>query len=162
MTKHDMTRTTLGRPALRVPGGREVSMKRGAIAALTAGLGISLLSLPAFSVSGTLQVTKECSQYTGEAGSFCTITVSNCDAIPIGSKIVYAKAVTETGGLDTDIVINTPKGDTGYGHVVLDGATESGTVTLKGGTGQLANLAGELVVAPLAKPTYSWAGPYSY
>ncbi|CAN7759329.1 hypothetical protein [Mesorhizobium sp. LjNodule214] len=137
-------------------------MKRGVIAALIAGLGITLLSLPAFGVSGTLQVTKECSKYTGGAGSFCTITVSNCDAIPVGSKIVYAKAATEAGGLDTDIVINTPNGDTGYGHVVLDGATETGTVTLKGGTGQLAKLAGDLVVAPLAKPTYSWAGPYSY
>ena len=137
-------------------------MKRGVIAALSAGLGIVLSSLPAFSVDGTLRMTKECSKYTGEAGSSCTITVSNCDAIPAGSEIVYTEAATAAGGLDTDIVINTPNGDTGYGHVVLDGATETGTVTLKGGTGQLAKLAGELKVAPLAKPTYSWAGPYSY
>ena len=137
-------------------------MKRGVIAALIAGLGIALFSLPAFSVDGTLHVTKECSEYTGEAGSFCTITASNCDAIPIGSKIVYAKADTADGGSDTDIVINTPNGDTAYGHVVLDGATQTGTVTLKGGTGQLAKLAGDLVVAPLAAPNYSWDGPYSY
>ena len=66
------------------------------------------------------------------------------------------------GGLDTDIVITTPNGDTGYGHVVFDGKTETGKVTLAGGTGQLAKLAGELKVAPLDKPNYSWAGPCSY
>jgi hypothetical protein len=112
--------------------------------------------------SGTLHVTKECSEYTGEAGSFCTIASSNFDAIPIGSKVVYAEAATAAGGLDTDIVVNTPNGDTAYGHVVLDGATQTGTVTLAGGTGQLAKLAADLVVAPLAEPSYSWDGPYTY
>jgi hypothetical protein len=130
-------------------------------------IGVLFGAVSAFALSTTvhaadLHLTKECSEYTGEAGSFCTIASSNCEAIPIGSKVVYAEAATAAGGLDTDIVINTPSGDTGYGHVVLDGATETGTVTLKGGTGQLAKLAGDLVVAPLAKPSYSWDGPYSY
>jgi hypothetical protein len=119
-------------------------------------------SLPASGESGTLHVTKECSQYTGEAGSFCTITSSNAALIPVGSKVVYAKAVAADGGLDTDIVINTPNGDTAYGHVVLDGATETGKVTLAGGTGRLAKATGALAVAPLDKPSYSWDGPYSY
>ncbi len=112
--------------------------------------------------SGALHLTKECSEYTGEAGSFCTIASSNFDAIPIGSKVVYAKAATDIGRLDTDIVVNTPNGDTAHGHVVLDGATQTGTVTLAGGTGKLEKLAADLVVAPLAEPSYSWEGPYSY
>ena len=112
--------------------------------------------------SGTLSVTKECSEFTGEAGSFCTITSSNFDAIPVGSKVVYTDAATADGGLDTDIVVETPSGDAAHGHVVLDGATERGTVTLKGGTGELANLSAELAVAPLDQPNYSWDGPYSY
>ena len=111
---------------------------------------------------GTLHLTKECSEYTGEAGSFCTIESSNFDAIPVGSKVVYAEAATATGGLDTDIVVNAPSGDTAYGHVVLDGATQTGTVTLAGGTGELATVKADLVVAPLAEPSYSWDGPYSY
>jgi hypothetical protein len=111
---------------------------------------------------GTLHLTKECSEYTGEAGSFCTITSSDLDAIPVGSKVVYTEAVTAAGGLDTDIVVNTPNGDTAYGHVMLDGATQTGTVTLAGGTGQLADLAADLVVAPLSEPSYSWDGTYSY
>ncbi|HET9674174.1 MAG TPA: hypothetical protein VFP31_05130 [Gaiellaceae bacterium] len=112
--------------------------------------------------SGTLHVEKECSEYTGEAGSFCTIASSNVDAIPPGSKVVYSEAATPEGGLDTDIVVNTPNGDTVHGHVVLDGSTQTGTVTLAGGTGEFAELAADLVVAPLAAPSYSWDGPYSY
>ena len=137
-------------------------MRHGVITALMGGLGIAMSSMPAFSVDGTLHVTKECSEYTGKAGSFCTVTASNCDVIPIGSKIVYAKADTADGGSDTDLVIETPNGDAGYGHVILDAKTQTGTVTLKGGTGQLAKLAGDLKVAPLAAPNYSWDGPYSY
>ena len=57
---------------------------------------------------------------------------------------------------------NQISGDTANGHVVLDGPTQTGTVTLAGGTGELANLKADLVVAPLAEPSYSWDGPYSY
>jgi len=112
--------------------------------------------------SGTLYVTKECSEFTGEAGSFCTIASSNFGPLPAGSKVVYAEAVTADGGLDTDIVVTTPNGETVHGHVVLDGATQTGTVTLAGGTGELATIAADLVVAPLGEPNYSWEGPYSY
>ena len=112
--------------------------------------------------TGTLHVEKECSEYTGEAGSFCTIASSNFDAIPAGSKVVYSQAATAEGGLDSDIVVETPGGDTVHGHVVLDGATQKGIVKLEGGTGQFAQLAADLVVAPLDQPSYSWDGPYSY
>ena len=73
-------------------------------------------------------------EYTGEAGSFFTISASNLEAIPVGSKVAYTEAATAAGGLDTDIVVNTPDGETVYGHVVLDGATQTGTVMLTGGT----------------------------
>ncbi len=111
--------------------------------------------------TGTMHVTKECSEYTGEAGSFCTVASSDFDGIPVGSKVVYAEGVNDSGGLDTDIVVNTPGGDSINGHVVLDGATQTGTVTLTGGTGELATLAADLVVAPLGEPNYSWDGSYS-
>jgi len=137
-------------------------VKHGMDTALIAGLGMTLLSLPTSAENGTLHVEKECSQFTGEAGSFCTITASNFVAIPAGSKVVYKDAVKADGGLDTDIVINTPDGDTATGHVLLDGKTETGTVTLTGGTGKLAKLAGNLKVAPLGAPNYSWDGSYSY
>ena len=112
--------------------------------------------------TGVMHVTKECSEYTGEAGSFCTIDSSDFDGIPVGSKVVYAEPVNASGGLDTDIEVKTPGGDSINGHVVLDGATQTGTVTLAGGTGELAGLSAELVVAPMGEPSYSWDGSYSY
>ncbi|HYI25860.1 MAG TPA: hypothetical protein VD767_10655 [Thermomicrobiales bacterium] len=59
-------------------------------------------------------------------------------------------------------MINTPNGDTANGHVVIDGATQIGTVTLSGGTGALANLTADLVGRPLPDPSCRWDGPYSY
>ena len=55
--------------------------------------------------SGDLQVTKECSEYTGRAGDFCTITSSNLDEIGAGAKVIYAEAASE-GTLDTDVVLD--------------------------------------------------------
>ena len=47
-----------------------------------------------------LHVTKECTQYLGKAGQFCTITSSNLEAIPVGSRVIYEQdkvgAVLET------------------------------------------------------------------
>jgi hypothetical protein len=45
-------------------------------------------------LSGALHVTKECSAYTGLAGSFCTITSSNLKAIRGGSRVVYDQAAS--------------------------------------------------------------------
>ena len=42
--------------------------------------------------SGDLQLTKECSEYKGRAGEFCTITSSNLEEIEAGAKIIYAEA----------------------------------------------------------------------
>ena len=39
--------------------------------------------------SGDLHVTKECSQFNGLPGGFCTITGSNLNAIDAGMKVVY-------------------------------------------------------------------------
>ena len=36
--------------------------------------------------SGDLEVTKECSEYKGEAGDFCTITSSNLEEIEVGCE----------------------------------------------------------------------------
>jgi hypothetical protein len=109
-------------------------------------------------------VTKECSQYTGAAGSFCTIKSSNLNAIKVGSRVVYASAANPAAGvLDTDLVIDGPGKNSAYGHVVLDLSTLSGVVTLSGGTGVFTHLhAGPIAVACPAFPDCSWDGPYSF
>ena len=39
--------------------------------------------------SGELHVTKECHEFSGQPGGFCTITGSNLNAIRPGMKVVY-------------------------------------------------------------------------
>ena len=114
--------------------------------------------------SGALHVTKECSQYNGQAGSFCTITSSNINVIKPGSKVVYRSAADFTlGVLDSDLAIDGPGNNTAFGHVVLDLSTLSGIVTLSGGTGVFTHFhAGPLTVACPAFPDCSWDGPYSF
>jgi hypothetical protein len=131
--------------------------------------GVALLApLTALSASsprsGELHVTKECSHYTGAAGSFCTITSSNLNAIRSGSRVVYASAVgaSTPGVLDSDLVIDGPGNNTAYGHVVLDLSTDSGIVTFSGGTGEFTHFrAGPIVVLCPSLPNCSWDGPYS-
>jgi hypothetical protein len=86
--------------------------------------------------AGDLQVTKECSEYTGRPGDFCTITGSNIDEIEAGAKVIYAEGARE-GTLDTDVVLDAGFGNTAKGHVVLDLAASKRTATFSGGTGKL-------------------------
>src|SRR6476619_8132325 len=57
--------------------------------------------------SGALHVTKECTQYTGLAGGFCTIPSSNLNTIKVGTRVVYASGVGPTG-LDPDVLLAPP------------------------------------------------------
>lgn len=144
---------------------------RGLIAVLTLAAGITAVSALASASqagnsprSGALHVTKECSQYTLAAGSFCTITSSNLNAIKVGTRVVYASAADPAAGvLDSDLVIDGPGNNNAFGHVVLDLSTLSGVVTLSGGTGKFAHFhAGLITVACPAFPDCSWDGPYSF
>jgi len=116
--------------------------------------------------SGELHVTKNCSHYTGAAGSFCTITSSNLNAIKVDSRVVYASAADFTPGvlkLDSDLVIDGPGNNTAFGHVVLDLSTFTGVVTFSGGTGKFIHFhAGPIAVACPAFPDCTWDGPYSF
>ena len=60
-----------------------------AATAVVATAGAAMQSKPR---SGALHVTKECSDYHGEVGQFCTITSSNVEAIKPGMRVVYLAA----------------------------------------------------------------------
>ena len=66
--------------------------------------------------SGALHVTKECSECTSHAGSFCTVTSSNLKAIDVGSKVIDAQAAG-AAGLDSDVVLYTEPGNSAFGRV---------------------------------------------
>ena len=139
------------------------SMRFVMLATVAFSLVLAVPALASAPRAGTLNVTKECSQYDGTAGSFCTITSSNLHAIPAGSKVVYASAA-DFGALvlDSDLVVYTRGANAAYGHVVLDLATGTGTVTFSGGTGQFKKFSGSVAVSYLGGPNFAWVGSYSY
>lgn len=108
---------------------------------LIAGLVLLTLSLPASAASarrGKLHVTKECSQYTGAAGDFCTITSSNIAAIAVGSKVFYDQPAGIPKGLvDSNVVLDAGDGNRAVGRCTLDLATNLALCTFHEGTGTL-------------------------
>ena len=112
--------------------------------------------------SGALHATKECSQYNGQAGSFCTITSSNLNAIDVGSKVIYEQPAG-AAGLDSDLVLYTGPGNSAFGHVTLSFATLSGVVTFSGGTGQFRGFEASVIVTYNPKTNlWYWDGTYSF
>ena len=114
--------------------------------------------------SGDLHVTKECTEYTGLAGSFCTITSSNVKSIEVGSRVVYAQAAG-SATLDSDVVLDTPGAgnNKAFGHCALDLTTGLGVCTFSGGTGKFTSFSATAHVSP---PTdgvnWHWDGTYSF
>jgi hypothetical protein len=112
--------------------------------------------------SGPLHITKECSQYTGLADSFCTITSSNVHAIAAGSRVVYFQASGATV-LDSDVALVVGPGNLALGHVYLPG-NGPGLVKLSGGTGKFVHFHVSAVVStsdPLGI-VWNWDGTYSF
>jgi hypothetical protein len=133
------------------------------IAGVVAGVLTFTGLVPASAAARTraLHITKECSQYTGAAGSFCTITTSNVRAIKPGSRVIYKRAAGATS-LDTDIVLRTGHGNRAFGHVVLDFATGTGTVRLNGGTGRFRHFHAAAAVSYIAGFDWVWQGTYKF
>jgi hypothetical protein len=81
-----------------------------------------------------LHVTKECGDYHGQPGEFCTIEESNLAAIAPDSKVFYFEAAT-ADGLDSDLALYASPGNVALGHVTLSLTTFTGVITFRGGTG---------------------------
>ena len=131
--------------------------------------GSPVMSNPAasasFARSGDLHVTKECSEYTGAAGDFCTITSSNLKEIPVGSKVVYAQAADPNALLfDSDVVLDPPGPgiNAAWGHCQLNNLTGVGICTFSGGTGKFAHFRASANVSYLGGPDYAWDGTYGF
>ena len=111
--------------------------------------------------SGDLHVTKECSAYSGLAGSYCTITSSNLKAITVGSKVVYASPAGATS-LDSDVVLDVGPGNAAFGHCYLDFGTGLGLCTFSGGTGKFTLFQATADVSYLGGPNWAWDGTYAF
>ena len=143
-------------------------MKRNQLALVLALAAAGLVPTAGFASStarsGALDVTKECGDYHGAAGEFCTITSSNIPTIKRGMRVVYASGVDFfTLTLNSDLVIDGPGDNNAFGHVALNVATFTGVVTLSGGTGRFRHFhAGPLAVACPEFPACSWEGDYAF
>src|ERR1700694_3942682 len=80
--------------------------------------------------AGTFHALKNCDQYSGLAGGFCTLTASTLRQIPVGTKVVYASAATATAlSSDVTLVPPSPGNNVAFGHVELNRVTRTGTAT---------------------------------
>jgi hypothetical protein len=137
---------------------------KGLVLALAAAILLPAGLAPAATASprsGALQVTKECSEYTGQAGSFCTFTSSNIKAIQAGDRIVYAQAAG-LGSLDTDVVIVAGPGNVAAGHCTLVFASLPGRCTFSGGTGKFIHFRASVAVSVDETGLWYWDGTYSF
>jgi hypothetical protein len=131
-------------------------------AALTLALGTGAASVSASEGNRKLHVTKECSQYTGAAGSFCTITSSNLPEIKVGSKVIYDQAAGISAGLlDSNVVLDAGNGDRAMGRCTLDFGAARGLCTFSDGTGRLAGFHARVDVSYLG-PDWAWNGTYGF
>jgi len=116
--------------------------------------------------SGALHVVKNCSQNTGLAGAFCTITASNVMHLDSGSKVVYPTADGPLFG-DSDIIIYPPgpSNNVVFGHCYVDFITFEGRCTLSGGTGKFKWLVADARVSYAGGFDgfdWAWDGTYSF
>jgi hypothetical protein len=162
----------------RVKTQKEIEMKALCVKRMTTSLALVLFAGAAFTFSmtsgaapvwassersGNLHVTKECSQYTGASGSFCTITASNLGPIKVGSKVYYDQAAgTPAGLLDSNVVLDGGSGNRAFGRCSLDLSTGAGLCTFSDGTGQFARFQARISISYLGGPNYGWNGTYSF
>ena len=118
--------------------------------------------------SGELHVIKNCNNYTGQAGSYCTIASSNLSEI-VDARVFYDQAPgipnpNPPGGmLDSNVLLYAGTGDWAVGRCTLDGNTGLGLCTFSEGVGRLAGFQARLAVAAASGANnYSWHGRYHF
>jgi hypothetical protein len=113
--------------------------------------------------NGNLHVTKECSEFTGLAGSFCTITSSNLAAIKVGSRVYYDQAPgIPAGMLDSNVILSVGTGDWATGRCTLDGNTGLGICQFTDGVGELTGFHARVNVSATGGPNFAWEGRYGF
>ena len=129
------------------------------LALSSAAFGSPALAAPAFE---PLKIVKECSKYSGDIGSFCTVTQSSLAAIPVGATVFYYGPVTNSPLYSsTSVVLEAGVGSTAIGYCILDGQSV-GLCAFSAGTGTLAGFQAllKVSVADAKQMTYNWDGGY--
>jgi hypothetical protein len=115
-----------------------------------------------FQRSGFLKVTKECTGFTGQAGSFCTITSASIPGIPVGAKVYYSQPEGVPGlGLDSNVVLDAGGGNRAMGRCTLDTSLQ-GLCTFSDGIGDLAGFTARVDVTTTDYVNWTWLGTYEF
>jgi hypothetical protein len=130
--------------------------------AVAAAFAVTILapSASASPRSGSLHATKECSGFTGAAGSYCMITSSNLPAIAVDSKILYLQpsSVFTPAGSDVVLDVPGPGNNAAFGNCSL----ALGHCSFWGGTGKFTWFHASVAVSSLGGLDWAWDGTYDF
>jgi hypothetical protein len=150
--------------AIRRSPTRVLAIATTILALAALALALAPTALASSARSGALHIAKECSHFTGLAGSYCTITKSNLRAIPVGSNVIYFQAAPAdpTAPQISDLAVVVGVGNYALGRVDLPGLT--GVVKLSGGAGKFARFDARVVVTcePPDAVICRWDGTYRF
>ena len=86
-----------------------------------------------------LHLIKDCGTFNGGPASYCTITVSNLDVLPLGTKIRYTGPILDNAYfLSSNVTVDAGPGGKATGYCIFNGKTSTGLCTFWSGTGKLA------------------------
>lgn len=110
--------------------------------AVSAPLVSAQSSSPAAEAPNALHLTKDCSTFSGQPGSSCTITSSNLEAIPVGGlQIYYGPQLANPMFMSSSVVLDAGDGNTEFGYCMVDmhdpNGAPHGMCTYWAGTGSL-------------------------
>ncbi|MES2209587.1 MAG: hypothetical protein V4515_05305 [Chloroflexota bacterium] len=102
-------------------------------------LGVLVPTASANSTPSPLHLVKNCGTFNGGPSSYCTITVSDLDVLPPGTRILYTGPILDnTYFLSSNVTADAGPGGTATGYCIFDGKTSTGLCTFWAGTGSLA------------------------
>ncbi len=118
-------------------------MRSGRFFLVLAATMIACFGMPtvvaAASAPTAAHLVKDCGTFSGAPSSFCTITVSDLEALPPGSKIVYLGPVLDNAYfLSSNVVADAGLNGKATGYCVFNGKTSTGLCSFWKGTGALA------------------------
>jgi hypothetical protein len=107
------------------------------------------VTMPVDPDAAPIHLAKDCSMFTGEIPSYCSISSSDYAPIPVDAKVNYlGPLLINPHFLSSNVVIDDARGSTATGFCSFDArpTEERGLCTFWGGTGALAGFTAIFVV----------------
>jgi hypothetical protein len=128
-------------------------------------LAFSFATSPSFAAGPALKpltLSKECSKYSGDNPSFCTVLESSLDALPKGTKVLYYGPVTNNPNFSSNnVILDDGAGSTAAGNCIVNfGGGPAGMCAFYAGSGKLAGFQAVVKVTVDDKQVWHWEGGY--